>query len=253
MFAVAGAVGYLAGPAALATVLVFGLVVVQPFAGRRRYRKLVERIRRQPAARVQHYVGGIVGEWVYVGVVAIIGGFAGRNAASIGLTVHELTARSAAIADEYMVLTAIGMVVTTVLVWKAGPQLLEVVWRQVRGFVELLPRTLQERLVFVALAVTAGICEEILYRGFGIAYTEWLIPGVGRPAIIVLTGAAFGLAHAYQGPRNVLLTGVVGGMFAWLTLTTGTLVPAMIIHALVDLRVAALPSTVAAEESRQPV
>lgn len=251
--AVAGAVGYLAGAAALATVLVVGLVVVQPFAGRRRYRRLVERIRSEPAARVQHYVRGIVGEWVYVGIVAILGGFAGRKAASIGLTFHELTARSAAIADQYIAVTAVGMVVTTALVWRAGPQLLEVVWRQVRGFVELLPRTLQERTVFVGVAVTAGICEEILYRGFGIAYTEWLIPGVSRPAIITLTGAAFGLAHAYQGPRNVILTGVVGAMFAWLTLTTGTLVPAMIIHALVDLRVAALPSKVAAEESHRPV
>ena len=52
---------------------------------------------------------------------------------------------------------------------------------------------------------------------------------------------AFGLAHLYQGVRGVLLTGVLGAYLAWLTISSGSLLPAMAIHALIDLRVLALP------------
>jgi membrane protease YdiL (CAAX protease family) len=39
----------------------------------------------------------------------------------------------------------------------------------------------------------------------------------------------------------VILTGILGAVFAAMTLAGGTLVPAIIVHALVDLRVLALP------------
>ncbi len=188
---------------------------------------------------------GIVGEWAYVGIVAIIGVLAGRNAASIGLTLHDLEPGAVTIVVEYIVLVALGLVVTTVIILRADPRVLDLVRRQVRGFIELLPRTRQERLVFAGLAVTAGICEEILYRGFGIAYIEWLLPGVDSAAIILIIGVTFGFVHLYQGPRNVILTGVLGGLFAWLTLATGTLLPAIVIHVLVDLRIVFLPTALA--------
>jgi membrane protease YdiL (CAAX protease family) len=39
----------------------------------------------------------------------------------------------------------------------------------------LLPRSSTDRLGFVAFAVTAGICEEILYRGFGFDYVRGFV------------------------------------------------------------------------------
>jgi len=65
----------------------------------------------------------------------------------------------------------------------------------------------------------------------------------------VVTAAAFGFAHLYQGTRGVLLTGLVGAYLAWLTLSTGSLLPAIVIHALIDLRVLALPDL---DEVREP-
>ena len=222
--------------------LVVVLVCVQPFLGRRRYRRLAERARTDPNARVRHYTRGIVGEWVYVGVIAVIGALAGHGAASIGLTLHHLQPGAGGNAAGFTVVAAFGLLASTVIIRLGGRRTLDAVRRQVRGFVELLPRTNQERAVFAGLAVTAGICEEILYRGFGIAYVKWLLPGASRTTVIVVIGVAFGIVHLYQGPRNVLLTGIVGGLFAWITLLTATLLPAMAVHALVDLRVLALPS-----------
>jgi membrane protease YdiL (CAAX protease family) len=112
---------------------------------------------------------------------------------------------------------------------------------QLRPVAALLPRTPTERRVFAGLAVTAGICEEVLYRGFGLAALRWLAPDLGTTALIALTAVAFGLAHLYQGPFGVVMTGLVGAYLAWIVIATGSLVPAMLLHALLDLRILALP------------
>jgi membrane protease YdiL (CAAX protease family) len=112
---------------------------------------------------------------------------------------------------------------------------------QLRPVAALLPRTRTERRAFVLLAVTAGICEELLYRGFGLAALRWAVPGIGHPALIAVTAVAFGLAHLYQGPAGMVLTGLLGGYFAWIAISTGSLLPVMLLHALVDLRILGLP------------
>ncbi len=222
--------------AVLASALAAVLVLVQPVAGRRRYQRLIQAIAADPSARVRHYRRGIVGEWAAVGVVALIGALTGRGAASIALTGRGL-GRGAVEVAEVAVLLGV-----TALVFRAGgPGLRAALRRQAKGFLVLLPRSRQERLVFTALAVTAGVCEEILFRGFGIAYVRWLWPGVTHTALITLTSIPFGFAHLYQGPRGVVLTGIVGALLASMTLSTGTLVPAIVVHALIDLRVLALP------------
>jgi membrane protease YdiL (CAAX protease family) len=96
-------------------------------------------------------------------------------------------------------------------------------------------------LTFAMLAVTAGICEEVVFRGFGFAYVRFLWPGVTDGWLIVITSVVFGLAHLYQGPRGVLLTGLAGAVFASMTVETGSLLPAIAVHAMVDLRILGLP------------
>jgi len=107
--------------------------------------------------------------------------------------------------------------------------------------IHLLPRTAGERRWFALLAVTAGVCEELLYRGFGLAGLRWAAPGIGTPALIIVSGAAFGFAHLYQGRLGVTLTGVLGAYLAWITIAIGSLVPVMLLHALLDLRILGLP------------
>jgi len=226
------------GAAILATVLAAALIFVQPWAGRRRYRRLIASQPEDSGARMRHYRRGMVGEWAATGVVVVIGLLAHRSATSIGLG-HIAHVRSAAIT----VGEATVVLVLSALVFRlGGDNIRSALRRQARGFLALLPRTARERAVFALLAITAGICEEFLYRGFGLAYLRWLWPGASHTWLIVLTAAAFGLAHLYQGARGVVLTAVVGGYLAWLVLSTGSLVPAMVIHALLDLRILALPN-----------
>jgi len=69
-------------------------------------------------------------------------------------------------------------------------------------------------------------------------------PFQGMPMAILATAIAFGVAHAYQGPLGVLATGTVGLILGFIVWSTGSLVPAIVIHSLIDLRNVALPSAV---------
>jgi membrane protease YdiL (CAAX protease family) len=224
--------------AVLATALVVGLIFVQPFAGRRRYLRLKADLATNPGARLHHYRRGIVGEWLAVALVVVIGLLAGRRPASIGLRAGS---HPGATADDVLVV-AVVLAASAIVFRFGGRDIRALLRRQARGFLDLLPRTRRERLTFAALAITAGVCEEVVFRGFGIVYIRWLWPDASRPFIIAVTAAAFGFAHLYQGARGVLLTGIVGAYLAWLTLSTGSLLPAIAVHALIDLRILALPN-----------
>ena len=96
----------------------------------------------------------------------------------------------------------------------------------------ILPVTVREARVFRGVAITAGICEEVLSRGYLLWYLQSL--GLGRGAVVVAI-VAFGLAHAYQGIFGIVWTGVMGAVFLGLYLLTGSLVAPIVVHATVDL------------------
>ena len=108
--------------------------------------------------------------------------------------------------------------------------------RVMQPFVDLVPRP-GERTRFVGLAVTAGVTEELLYRGFGITYLHRLAPGWSSELVVLVVATAFGLAHLYQGWKNVLLTGLLGVLFGVVTVDTRSVLPAIVVHTLIDLRI----------------
>ena len=63
----------------------------------------------------------------------------------------------------------------------------------------LLPETVQERRLFMALAVTAGFGWEVLYRGFLYFYLE---PRIGAIATVAASAIAYGVGHEWRGRRQ---------------------------------------------------
>ena len=86
--------------------------------------------------------------------------------------------------------------------------------------------------MWIALSITAGICEETIFRGYFqkqfISFTK------NVPAGIAFSAAAFGAAHAYQGLRMVVLIALYGAMFGILAHWRKTVRPGMIVHAWQD-------------------
>jgi membrane protease YdiL (CAAX protease family) len=52
---------------------------------------------------------------------------------------------------------------------------------------------------------------------------------------VLLAAAIFGLGHAYQGPKGILKTGLVGLVLGGLFALTGSLWAPMLVHVVMDL------------------
>lgn len=83
---------------------------------------------------------------------------------------------------------------------------------------------------------TAAFGEELLFRGFLLGRLRALLGGgLGAGVAATLVQALlFGLAHAYQGPTGILVTGLIALVFGLLYLRLRTLWPLVIAHGLID-------------------
>ena len=99
----------------------------------------------------------------------------------------------------------------------------------VRG---LIPQSRPEIVLFLLLALTAGFCEEIVFRG----YLQRQFSALTRnpSAGLVLQGLVFGAAHGYQGWRYMLMIAVYGCMFGLLAQWRRSLTPGIMAHFLQD-------------------
>jgi len=97
----------------------------------------------------------------------------------------------------------------------------------------LLPKSLVEILLWIATSVTAGICEEMAFRGYLQRQFHALTGNVAWA--ILLQGLVFGIAHGYQGWRNVVVISVLGVLFGALAAWRKNLRANIVAHAWTDI------------------
>lgn len=107
--------------------------------------------------------------------------------------------------------------------------------RQFESLRFFLPATVQERRWFAALSLSAGFCEELLFRGFLLRYLHAAPLHLALLWSILLAAVVFGLHHLYQGRSGVISTTIGGFVFTGILLVSGSLLAGMIYHALADL------------------
>ena len=97
----------------------------------------------------------------------------------------------------------------------------------------LMPETERDGAWFAGLSVTAGVCEEILYRGFLMGVLA-AATGSGVFALVA-SSVVFGVGHLYQGPAGALRAGFTGLVLGFVFLATGSLLVPVVMHAVIDL------------------
>ena len=89
-----------------------------------------------------------------------------------------------------------------------------------------------EMTMWIALSATAGICEETLFRGY--LQRQFMALTQNVPAGILLSAAAFGAAHSYQGWPQAFVIGLEGALLGAMTYWRKSVRPGMIAHAWKD-------------------
>jgi membrane protease YdiL (CAAX protease family) len=96
----------------------------------------------------------------------------------------------------------------------------------------LLPITETERFGWWIFALSAGFCEEVVYRG----YLQTQLGARTTPAIgVALQAVLFGMAHAEAGGWAALRIGIYGLGLGLLARVRGSLVPGILCHVGIDL------------------
>jgi uncharacterized protein len=96
----------------------------------------------------------------------------------------------------------------------------------------LIPQTRPEIALYLLLALSAGFCEEVVFRGY--LQRQFSVVTRNPVAGLVLQALLFGAAHGYQGIKYMLLIAVYGCMFGLLAQYLRSLRPGIIAHFLQD-------------------
>jgi len=101
------------------------------------------------------------------------------------------------------------------------------------GAASLMPRHSIEKAVWVLVAVSAGFCEELVFRGY---FQRQFYAFTGSLAgAVALQTFVFGIGHFYEGPWAVAKVVLYGALFGALAAGRQSLRPGIIAHAWSDL------------------
>jgi membrane protease YdiL (CAAX protease family) len=211
-------------------ILIAAIVALVPVLGVFHFRRMVRKIAAGGGkARVRAYRTTIVTQW---GVVAAVGAFwmaSGREWGSLGFRVSST-------AGFWLGLGFAAAVIGLLLAqWRAvsrDNQNRERYQAAIEPLKALVPHNRSELTTFSGLSVTAGVCEEMVYRGYLIWYLGHAM-GLGWAALG--SSVLFVLGHAYQGVSGFLKTGAVGLVMAGLYLLTGSILVPIVLHAALDV------------------
>ena len=116
-----------------------------------------------------------------------------------------------------------------------SPEELKKTQDQWEATVPFLPESPREMPAYIFMCLSAGICEEILYRGFLVTY--FIDPmSQGFPFMAAIFPAIlFSLAHFYQGYKAMGKIFLLSLLFALIFIFSKSLIIVVIIHFLIDL------------------
>ena len=191
------------------TLVIASLIVVFPIWGVLDFRRFRSQVDQGVAdARIRQYRLGIVVEWIVT--AAIVGAWvlSDRGLVSLGLGLEVGTGFWVGAG---LTGVAIGLLIAQAVVVTRSREKLGALHKQFGDLEPILPRGDREASWWGALSVTAGFCEEVIYRGFLIAVLSAVM---NTWWAVLLSSALFGLAHAYQGPKGIVKAAVVGLVLA---------------------------------------
>ncbi|HMI53742.1 MAG TPA: type II CAAX endopeptidase family protein [Candidatus Saccharimonadales bacterium] len=210
-------------------IIFLALAVFLPWRGQRRVKRLLALPQIGARERFSLYVSTIAFQWVAVALVCWRAWARGLRGQDLGLVVPDSTAVAIA--------AVVGTATFALLQWFNLRRVAQLP-PEARGFVQsfadrVLPQRAIEFIPFFVLAVTAGVCEEFLFRGFAMGAMSKA--GLADWEIVLLSSVLFGLGHLYQGRAGVVSTFVLGIIFGITKIAYDTLAVVVFWHIAVDV------------------
>lgn len=181
-----------------------------------------------PNARIRFYRAAVLGQWLIT--LALLSYWMWRGRPWAWLRLGPFSAVRLGIG------IAVALLLAGFLYWQRTAVLksektMAKVRPQLESALALLPHTCAENRLFKVVSITAGVCEETLFRGFLLWYFAVWTGTVGG---VLISSVLFGFGHLYLGRSHVLKTTIAGLFFACMAVASNSLWPGMILHAAMD-------------------
>jgi len=205
------------------------LGVILPWRGRVKMKKLLAMPSVSTMDRLVLYASTIAFQWLAVAMVAWRAWAHKYHALQLGLAIPN--------GQKIVIVSAVGAATIATLQWLNFRRVGRIPVES-RGPLQavaerILPQSPVELLPYLALAITAGICEEFLYRGFTMAVLA--NTGLQVWLVVLFSSMLFGLAHSYQGRGGMIMTFAVGLVLGASRISYASLVPAIFWHTAIDV------------------
>lgn len=193
---------------------------------------MLKKITFTPMMKSRLYLGNSLSLWAMAGILAGINWFMGRPPAGFGL--HWPPAALNAYA--YWALGGFVLLYGFDLVYETSfPKTRKQTITEWQENIPFLPVSFREFKQFIPLALTAGICEEFIFRGYFITYFYNLVGKDFAYLAIVIPTLIFAMVHQYQGKKAMIKIFFMAIFFGLIYYFTGSLWQVMLLHFFVDL------------------
>jgi uncharacterized protein len=172
---------------------------------------------------VPRYISVLIFEWLLVLYVR-------RGVHQRGVRLRDIVGGRWATPREFITDIALGAALWAVWIGLMNPHILGSGSNAAQG---LLPQGILESFAWIPLALSAGFCEELAFRGYLQRQIQAITGSAGWAVLI--QAIVFGVGHLYEGvgpAGRIMLFGVLFGLFAvW----RKSLRPGMMAHAWTDI------------------
>lgn len=210
---------------------VFIIAIVYPIAGFIGFRRLLKRVAAgEPVKRLELYRNTLISHWTLFVIFVAIWAVSRRAWSEVGFDFDPNLWTG--IASLLAVLGVVLLANQIRRIRSATQDEIDSISRRFGKLSIIIPHNGSELARFYALAITAGIVEEVLWRGFIIWYLNQFMP-LWAAALISTIG--FALAHAYQGLANLPQIAAVSAALVAIYLLSGSIWLPIFLHAAVDI------------------
>jgi len=225
--------------------LIIFTLLYEPIIGYFDFKKFKVDVKENQNARLKYYNGSILGLWIPTIFILLLVIFTELTLKNIGLSVPNINTDILGPLITYSVFAVVLFYFFGLLYYSIGYHISDKVRKKMKqvkekewkndDFSQILPVTNNEKRVWNYVSLTAGITEEIIYRGFLLFALSYLFPDFSVWFIIIFSSLLFGLAHTYQGfVTGVVRTTVIGIILSIFYIGIGSISPLIVFHFLVN-------------------
>lgn len=180
----------------------------------------------------QIYYGNGIFQWICASAILLSWWWYSRSYETIGFQIGTWTNLSI-----NLLLGVIFLYVLDVWLELRNPEKRAETKKKWLNDVPILPVNFEEFKHFLFVAFTAGVCEEIIFRGFFINYFLSMNEDntLGNCLSIIIPAFLFAVGHIYQGEKAVAKTMLMALLFGWIYFLTKSLLFLILIHFLIDV------------------